>query len=122
MKLFLKLKVYGWKNRELQLTATVSKKLMCIISTITIGYSYSPMFSLCPGARLAQAQAHLPPLHKLPQSSGIQGDKSALAPALAPPRPRQAPGSNIRYYIQHLHPTLQHITPWTPGSSSFGLM
>ena len=54
------------------------------------------MFSLCPGARLAQAQAHLPPLYKLPQSSGIQGDKSA--PALAPhpaPARHQAAISDI---------------------------
>ena len=57
---------------------------------IWIGSSYSPMFSLCPGARLAQAQAHLPPLYKLPQSSGIQGDKSALAPAPAPARQQAA--------------------------------
>ena len=53
------------------------------------------MFSLCPGARLAQAQAHLPPLYKLPQSSGIQGDKSAPALALTRPARHQAAISDI---------------------------
>ena len=75
------------------------------------------------------AGARIPPLPGL--SAALPGLCDAVtprshvlrrpAPALAPPHPRQAQGSNIRYYIQHLHPTLQHITPWTPGSHSFGL-